>query len=64
MIDIPSLSAPYYSAAEVAASVRRSERTIQRWIARGLLRARRIAGRVVVERAEVERLLHGTPIDN
>ncbi len=55
---------PYLTIEETAATLRVSERTVRRWIARGIVAARKIAGTVRVPReAIVEgRLNSGRPL--
>jgi excisionase family DNA binding protein len=47
---------------EAAALLHRTERTLWRLVADGKLRGRKVLGRVVFRRTDVERLLEGDPI--
>ncbi len=52
--ELPRLLTP----AEAAAAIRRSPRTIRRWLSTGLIRAVRVAGgNPLIERSELQRLL-------
>jgi len=44
---------PYLTIEETAATLRVSERTVRRWIARGIVASRKIAGTVRIARAAV-----------
>ena len=48
---------------EVAPSVRRSERTVRRWIADGVLPSVKIGGTRLVAKTDLHRLLSGDSID-
>jgi excisionase family DNA binding protein len=53
----------YLLVREVATLVRRSERTVRRWIADGTLPSVKIGGTRLVAIAELQRLLSGGSID-
>ncbi|HEY7677228.1 MAG TPA: helix-turn-helix domain-containing protein [Candidatus Methylomirabilis sp.] len=47
------MSKPYLTIEETAVTLRVSERTVRRWIARGIVAARKIAGTVRVAREAI-----------
>jgi excisionase family DNA binding protein len=47
--------------AEAAAIAGRSEKTILRWIAAGALPAKKVLGRLVIKRADLEKLMKAEP---
>ena len=49
---------------EIATAVRRSERTVRRWIADGTLPSVKIGGTRLVAKATLDRLLSGETIDD
>lgn len=53
----------YLLVREIASLVRRSERTVRRWIANGTLPSVKIGGTRLVAKTDLHRLLSGDSID-